>query len=1460
MVLGCGYQKILEGQVLVLFRKFGVHTCCSLAQLLDCVDVFLTVAMLLCQILYDDKDEIKEFKATEGISTEAQYNAGLKEAEDSSSSKPRKRNNEIAKRYHSSRKSCREEEDADGKEGNNKKSVNSKLNSEESDYLDNHETEDEEDSPDEELDADEDDFLLKQAPQTKAPATPSRRARTVAAFTPSPSKTPPSSRPKIPPTSRSIGIRGLPRGALGKCTSSGLMIRTLDGIPAGASKKSISSSLPGRLMVVSLDQDGVCPSAFAGQVFDSGDDLHKAIAKYHGRSSNSVQFATFYMEPTSDPSFSSWEFVEARLSSTGLIEEDEESTGPYVVKVNWDGSSRITGTVNWYNNGDGVTNVDRDSMQWALIEGDHLQNIPSVLLAAPVSLLEHDSVLKQESNFLNEDDIAEKAEHNSDLLPQPSKVTTKIRFPASLLQKSIRRGSGACSTVPVLEACTELIHPTKVYPGSTFAFLKTMWGTMLCDASPFQDSPDCLGLCGILLLSLIAKADPAWTLPPPLCRLAVAAALRTATSNISQQWIGFVKRLENWHKLETIPTVNMGGENQRVANLRNIMRVTQAVAGGKLLWGKWNKFLGDPAAAAVLSYLNHNEWNGSHLLLTPQPSSEEESLIDDWEKGKLVRMPTEERLIRLDKECRLAAIEPSVMPSSLVLLQAALPEPPKSWKKHSLPSLSRQVRRLISEANPRFRARMQLARLQTWGKEKGESTALTLPQVKPEKDYETYREVITPTGTLSQGEIELVDCYESIQRWQVDRSKKNAGNPLEDEPAKSFDQCVPTNCRIVAGPPLTSHEGRIAFLLAFASAIEVKVDGEVVSAMFCGDHNEPLLVQRIGKARREGKELATAGGSTSGATAVPSLGYVHRSRSIEEAKLMEAAEKEVAAYWEGGRATELPMPPPGFQWEFPNTDTVMRKAEFCDNGIGKKQWQFTIGGTRVDPFDARGVISPCKLDLDDARHRPEPLVRGSKPDRSLRIALYVKENSEADKSCKLLLPYGEGVLDALEGLHALAVSDRRNRPNEGFVYDWMPLALDSPLPSRTWRDALLAIRTRERDHVLLGKGIRSDGTGAPRDMTEGVLLRLFHALEMLYPTALKKESAFKFRVRPKGAAYHHLLVCLERLGRGGFQAQTVSATAAVAVRRKELTTFKDVKSTDLNAFDLKGSAEGPRRAKRTKVKQEQASPRKRPRRLASVAASKKVDAQMENESTRHACGTSKKPLKRQDSEDMYEEMTTLESDTADDLGAIEEDRDVDLVGAKTNRLTSEEKEYTPLPKVKTKLWPHQELSVQKVVQGVREGKRGHADASAVGAGKTLTALSTIVRLAEWIEASGRTRHGVLVMLPTKALIKEWLLEIATHTEGFHVIEQREDGTLFSLTYNKTHPPIDGNSLIISTLDRVCRHPFVRQCAWDFVVIDECLSVQNADAKRNPSAWRQIEVSMCGVLMLSATFFRSKFDS
>ena len=60
-----------------------------------------------------------------------------------------------------------------------------------------------------------------------------------------------------------------------------------------------------------------------------------------------------------------------------------------------------------------------------------------------------------------------------------------------------------------------------------------------------------------------------------------------------------------------------------------------------------------------------------------------------------------------------------------------------------------------------------------------------------------------------------------------------------------------------------------------------------------------------------------------------------------------------------------------------------------------------------------------------------------------------------------------------------------------------------------------------------------------------------------------------------------------------------------------------------------------------------------------------------------------------------------------------------------------------------------------------------------------------VGVAEHLEASGIARRGALVMLPQESLLREWLLELAKHCSGFHVVEQRCDGSLFSLTYGQS---------------------------------------------------------------------------
>ena len=70
---------------------------------------------------------------------------------------------------------------------------------------------------------------------------------------------------------------------------------------------------------------------------------------------------------------------------------------------------------------------------------------------------------------------------------------------------------------------------------------------------------------------------------------------------------------------------------------------------------------------------------------------------------------------------------------------------------------------------------------------------------------------------------------------------------------------------------------------------------ETAWVLFAGDSDQPLLVQRIGKAR-EAAAAATAPLSTregsSGADAVPSLGFVPRGRGADSKQVRAAAEAE----------------------------------------------------------------------------------------------------------------------------------------------------------------------------------------------------------------------------------------------------------------------------------------------------------------------------------------------------------------------------------------------------------------------------------------------------------------------------------------------------------------------------------------------------------------------------------------
>jgi superfamily II DNA or RNA helicase len=186
-------------------------------------------------------------------------------------------------------------------------------------------------------------------------------------------------------------------------------------------------------------------------------------------------------------------------------------------------------------------------------------------------------------------------------------------------------------------------------------------------------------------------------------------------------------------------------------------------------------------------------------------------------------------------------------------------------------------------------------------------------------------------------------------------------------------------------------------------------------------------------------------------------------------------------------------------------------------------------------------------------------------------------------------------------------------------------------------------------------------------------------------------------------------------------------------------------------------------------------------------------------------------------------------------------------------------EYTDEPECKTVLWEHQQKSVDKIFTGYTYyGKRGFGDASHVGSGKTLTALKIMVNLYGFNATHNNSYGGFIVLLPNTKLYKTWEDEITKHIQNMNILFQSADGSLID-RYDKyaEHSEIKSNTIVITTMGRIREHPI--QHPWILVVIDECLTIQNKDALQTEEAWRQVCYSQYGVLMMSATFFRSRFD-
>lgn len=459
---------------------------------------------------------------------------------------------------------------------------------------------------------------------------------------------------------------------------------------------------------------------------------------------------------------------------------------------------------------------------------------------------------------------------------------------------------------------------------------------------------------------------------------------------------------------------------------------------------------------------------------------------------------------------------------------------------------------------------------------------------------------------------------------------------------------------------------------------------------------------------------------------------------------------------------------------------------------------FLVDGLNVRPFNASALLEPCATP-------PETKLPADLRGLLERAFYYFEEDN---------------------GLQTLRDLDRRRR-DDGVVYEWFQLAEKSRVPRAAWRDAFVKLICRERGKVEISPCSRDGsrgGRGAIQQLTEGVVLRIFYACAAIYPTALSRCSELCFAVDETGAPFAHLFKTLSVLAFGSYD--------------------------DRSDF---AEDESPQEcAKKTKRKRVFSMPLMTPHHRRSDRRSQHFlpDLAMEDDDDELDSRPSKRPSLN--------------------LGALPDCGHGTLYGAPWRRSRAAEAEVADV-RVTTDLWKHQLEARDRVVLGIKAGKRGFADASAVGSGKTLTALAVCVEVSKMLSK----RTGCLVLCPTNSLVAEWCQQARLHTAGVEIVVQRANGALSSKgistglevsvasSRRKSHKAVvelGPRSLVITTLARHREHPFVNQPGWDFVVVDECLSVQSESARQAAEAWRSVAASRGGVLLLSATLFRSSFSA
>jgi hypothetical protein len=537
----------------------------------------------------------------------------------------------------------------------------------------------------------------------------------------------------------------------------------------------------------------------------------------------------------------------------------------------------------------------------------------------------------------------------------------------------------------------------------------------------------------------------------------------------------------------------------------------------------------------------------------------------------------------LDAETSLAAIDHISRPSMLLHVQACLPWVPKEESQHSVHALSELIWRLSSSVNVRT-VRQRDSGL-NFDEELLRITSFVEKQAETEQQVSAKRmalEKYDPMWTGVEGkakrnwssaletmhltphEMLMVKVITSVQRT-LRGSTADAVDAAETAPRPRLTAATePVSAGAGAvsgrGRAPTAFESRTAFLQLFGMRHTFSlptVEGgseESISVTIAGTPEQPLLVQRL-------SDEAAA--------------YNY----IESGTVFDRAADALLQAYQHGRDLKVPPCCPGFAWSCPKRAVL---AVRFASGEGRKL-AFFVDDVEIPAFEASRLLIPA--------NSPDVALLLCRPRAQELLAqiLYSSPISAMFSEDPMLL------LIAAEKEAARALEADDCAP-----LDWYELG--SSLPKAFWRDLAVKLQTRENDilHISpVGRDGRRTGN-AVQPMTEGTMLRVLIALQMVYPRLLQRRGELSFRLTTEGKANAETLTHLLR---------TVSLLA-------------------FGSFDSGDETSQPPAA-------------------AGVAG--------------------------------------------DERGAV-------------------------VPVVQTKLWPHQAEACRKTLAGIKQGKRGFADASAVGAG------------------------------------------------------------------------------------------------------------------------------------------------